>query len=177
MAENERHLKEIGKLKAAADRSTRWAEKSENRKIGFDPVKENDRSVSTRAYIGAKTKKMQARVRAYEKRVEREIEEKEGLLQDIEETVDLKIKPLKYHKDILVNVRDLSLRYGEEGEALFDCLRFQVRIHANADVGSISSHMTISFLPASLLYANCTKNTMLRTKINNVFIFLKTEEI
>ena len=127
MAENERHLKEIGKLKAAANRSTRWAEKSENRKIGFDPVKENDRSISTRAYIGAKTKKMQARVRTYEKRVEREIEEKEGLLQDIEETVDLKIKPLKYHKDILVNVRDLSLRYGEEGEALFENLRFQVR--------------------------------------------------
>ena len=70
---------------------------------------------------------MQARVRTYEKRVEREIEEKEGLLQDIEETVDLKIKPLKYHKDILVNVRDLSLRYGEEGEALFENLRFQVR--------------------------------------------------
>ena len=39
-AENERHIKEIGKLKAAVDRSSRWAAKSENRKIGFDPVKE-----------------------------------------------------------------------------------------------------------------------------------------
>ena len=35
-AENEKHLKEIGKLKNAADRSGRWADKSENSKIGYD---------------------------------------------------------------------------------------------------------------------------------------------
>ena len=108
-AENEKHLKEIGKLKAAADRTGRWADKSEGSKIGFDPIKETDRSISTRSYIGAKTKKMQARVKAYEKRVDREIEEKEGLLQDIENVVDLKVMPLEYHKNILVDVQKLSL--------------------------------------------------------------------
>ena len=72
LAENEKHLKEIGKLKSAADRSSRWADKSESSKIGFDPVKENDRSISTRSYIGAKTKKMQARVKSYETRIDRE---------------------------------------------------------------------------------------------------------
>nr|WP_027871000.1 ABC-F type ribosomal protection protein [[Eubacterium] cellulosolvens] len=126
-AENEKHLKEIGKLKAAADRSGRWAEKSENAKIGFDPVKEHDRSIATRAFIGAKTKKMQARVKAYETRMEREIEEKEDLLQDIERVVDLKIEPLKFHKDVLINANDLSLRYEGAGQALFDGLRFQVK--------------------------------------------------
>ena len=75
-AENEKHLKEIGKLKAAADRTGRWADKSEGSKIGYDPIKETDRSISSRSYIGGKTKKMQARVKAYEKRVDREIEEK-----------------------------------------------------------------------------------------------------
>ena len=68
-AENVRHLKEIGKLKAAADKSSRWADKNENSKIGFDPVKEHDRSIATRAFIGAKTKKMQARVKNYERRI------------------------------------------------------------------------------------------------------------
>ena len=126
-AENERHLSEIGKLRAAADRSSRWAQKSENRKIGFDPVKENDRSISTRSYIGAKTKKMQARVKSYEKRVDREIEEKEGLLRDIEKTVDLKLNPLRFHKEILVDARDLSLRYEGAGQPLFEGLRFQIR--------------------------------------------------
>lgn len=64
--ENEKHLKEIGKLEVAAERAGRWAEKSENTKIGFDPIKEHDRSIDTRGYIGAKTKKMQKRVKAYE---------------------------------------------------------------------------------------------------------------
>lgn len=61
--ENEKHLKEIGKLEVAAERAGRWAEKSENTKIGFDPIKEHDRSIDTRGYIGAKTKKMQKRVK------------------------------------------------------------------------------------------------------------------
>ena len=125
-AENEKHLKEIGKLKATADRSDRWAIKNENTKIGFDPIKENDRNISTRAYIGAKTKKMQARVKSFEKRIDREIEEKEGLLQDIEQVVDLRLNPLKFHKEILVNAYDMSLAY-EGCDPLFNDLRFQIK--------------------------------------------------
>lgn len=126
-AENEKHLKEIGKLKAAADRTGRWAEKNEGSKIGFDPIKENDRSISTRSYIGAKTKKMQARVKAYEKRVDRAIEEKEGLLQDIENVVDLKMLPLEYHKNILVDAQKLSLSY-KGSTPLFKELTFQIKL-------------------------------------------------
>ena len=125
--ENERHLKAISKLRAAAERSSRWAQKSENRKIGFDPFRENDRSISTRSYIGAKTKKMQARVKNYEKRVDREIDEKEGLLQDIETVVDLQLRPLRFHKEILVNAMDLSLRYEEDKNTMLENLRFQIR--------------------------------------------------
>lgn len=93
--ENEKHLKEIGKLKTAADRAARWADKNEGTKIGFDPVKEHDRSSSARAYIGAKTKKMQRRVKSFENRIGREIDEKEGLLKDLEEPVGLKIMPMQ----------------------------------------------------------------------------------
>ena len=110
-AENDKHLKEIGKLKAAADRAARWADKNEGTKIGFDPVKEHDRSISARAYIGAKTKKMQSRVKTFENRIGREIEEKEGLLKDLEEPVDLKIMPLKHHKQRLIECHDFSLKY------------------------------------------------------------------
>ncbi len=123
--ENEKHLKEIQKLKAATDRTGRWAEKSESRKIGFDPLKEPDRNASTRSYIGAKTKKAQARVKSFEKRMEREIEEKEGLLQDIEHVADLKLKPLLYHKEVLIEAKELSIRYNEEAP-LFENMRFQV---------------------------------------------------
>lgn len=126
-AENEKHIKEIGKLKAAADRSSRWAEKNENTKIGFDPVKEHDRSISSRSFIGAKTKKMQARVKSYEQRIDREIEEKEGLLQDIERVSDLKIEPLKYHKEVLVSAANLSLRYEGAEKELFSGLSFEIK--------------------------------------------------
>lgn len=104
--EHEKRVKEIGKLKAAADCSSRWAEKNENTKIGYDPAKEHDRSISTRSYIGAKTKKMQSRVKAYEERMDREIEKKEGLLKDIETVKDLKIMPLSHYKERLIECRD-----------------------------------------------------------------------
>ena len=74
-AENEKHLSEIEKLRAASERAARWAEKNESTKIGFDPVREHDRSKGARAFIGAKTKKMQARVKSYETRIAREIAE------------------------------------------------------------------------------------------------------
>ena len=126
-AENEKHLKEIGKLKVAADRSSRWADKNEGAKIGFDPVKEHDRSVATRSFIGAKTKKMQARVKSFEQRIGREIEEKEGLLKDVERVSELKIEPLRFHKEVLVSANNLSLRYDGAERELFSGLRFQVK--------------------------------------------------
>ena len=125
-AENEKHMKEIGKLRSSADRAGRWADKNENTKIGFDPIKEHDRSISTRAYIGAKTKKMQSRVKNFEKRIEREIEEKEGLLKDIENVDDLKLMPLAHHKKCIVECRDFSLRYANSNENTFDKITFQL---------------------------------------------------
>ncbi|MBQ4563700.1 MAG: ABC-F type ribosomal protection protein [Lachnospiraceae bacterium] len=124
IAENEKHLKEIQSLKRASARTLAWADQNERTKIGFDPIKEHDRSKDTRSYIGAKTKKMQSRVKQLEKRISREIEEKEGLLQDIETTVDLKLIQLSHHKNTLVRVRDYGLSYGNN--PVFDGLSFTV---------------------------------------------------
>ncbi|MCM1416383.1 MAG: ATP-binding cassette domain-containing protein [bacterium] len=127
VAENEKHQKEIGKLKHAARRTAEWADKSERAKIGYDPVKEHDRSLSTRSYIGAKTKKMQSRVTQMKQRIDREIEEKEGLLQDLEQPVDLKLMPLTHHKERLVDIRNYSLRYAGADRPLFSDLTFDIR--------------------------------------------------
>ena len=40
LAENEKHRKEIGRLKQAAERTRDWADKNESSKIGFDPIKD-----------------------------------------------------------------------------------------------------------------------------------------
>lgn len=126
-AENEKHRKEIKKLRQAAERTAEWADKNERTKIGFDPIKEHDRCISTRAFIGAKTKKMQSRVKNIEKRIDTEIEEKEGLLKDIERTADLKLIPLEHHKNILINVRDYSFTYSGADSSVFSGLTFDVR--------------------------------------------------
>ena len=124
-AENEKHLKEISKLKASADRAARWAEKNENTKIGFDPIKEHDRFLDTRAHIGAKTKKMQSKVKAYQGRMQREIEEKEGLLEDVEQEWKLKLEVLEHPKKRLIAASEYTLSYGEN-PSVFDPVTFEV---------------------------------------------------
>lgn len=126
MAENEKHRKEIVNLKRAAEQSRRWADKNESTKIGFNPVKEPDRCISTRAYIGAKTKKMQSRVTQFERRIDREIEEKEGLLQDIENPAVLKLNPLRYYKERLISCKDLTVRYGQDTEPVLRDFSFEL---------------------------------------------------
>lgn len=116
LAQNEKLGQEIRKLHQATRQTDDWAKKNEQTKIGFDPVKEHDRCLGTRAYIGAKTKKLQSRVKQMEQRIERDIEKKEGLLKDIEHMVDLKIMPLRYHKERLLSTRDYSLSYPIEQE-------------------------------------------------------------
>lgn len=126
-AENEKHLAEIQKLKKAAKRASDWADKNENTKIGFDPVKEHDRGKGMRPYIGAKTKKMQSRVTQMAKRIDREIAEKEGLLKDLEKPVDLKLTPLSHHKDTLVDIRDYSVQYEGAAHPLFTGLTCSIQ--------------------------------------------------
>ena len=125
-AENEKHAKEIGKLKQSAAQKAQWADRNEQTKIGFDPVKEHDRSIDTRAYIGAKTKKAQSRASQMQKRIEREIEEKEGLLADLEEPVDLKLMPLRHHKERLIHIRELSAAYEGAIRPVFSDLTFDL---------------------------------------------------
>ena len=127
LAENEKHRKEIRKLRQAARRTADWADRSERTKIGFDPVKEHDRCISTRSFIGAKTKKMQSRVRQMERRIDREIEQKEGLLEDIEKTDDLRLTRLTHHKDTLVRVKDHFLGYRDSGGFVVNGVSFEIK--------------------------------------------------
>ena len=127
LSENEKHVREIKTLRQAARRTAEWADKNERTKIGYDPVKEHDRGNGTRPYIGAKTKKMQSRVTQMKQRIDREIEEKEGLLQDLEKPVDLKLTPLSHHKNRLVNIRDYSLQYADAARPVFTDVTFDIQ--------------------------------------------------
>lgn len=141
--ENEKHLREIASLKKAAARSSRWAEKSEGSKIGFDPVKDPGHGAK-RAYIGGKTKKLEKRAKQFERRMEQEIKAKEGLLADIEEPVSLKLAGLPapgkgdgqsagqrglkaYHKERLVYGQDLFLVYSGSRKGVLENFSFELR--------------------------------------------------
>ncbi|MCI9430775.1 MAG: ABC-F family ATP-binding cassette domain-containing protein [Lachnospiraceae bacterium] len=122
--ENDKHKKEIRHLKVASRRARQWADKNEDRKIGIDPIKDHDRGCGARPYIGGKTKKMQSRIKQMENRIEREIEEKEGLLKDIEEPVELKLSPLCHKKEVLISLSDYGLGYEKAEKRLFQHLNF-----------------------------------------------------
>ncbi|MDO4307416.1 MAG: ATP-binding cassette domain-containing protein [Eubacteriales bacterium] len=125
--ENEKHKKEIVKLKKASERTKQWADKNEGTKIGFDPVKEHDRCIATRSFIGAKTKKMQSRVKQMEYRIDREIEEKEGLLKDIETPAELKLSPLEHYKNVLISAKEYGLKYQDAETPVFENLNLEVQ--------------------------------------------------
>lgn len=151
--ENEKHRKEIVKLKTAARQTRQWADKNERTKIGFDPVKEPERCIATRAYIGAKTKKMQSRARQTERRLEREMEEKEGLLLDIEEPQSLRIMPLEHHKKTLIAASQYGLKYKGAEKEVFHGLSFEVnqgeRVFINGPNGCGKSSLIKAILRAA----------------------------
>ena len=125
--ENEKHLKEISHMKAAADKVSRWADKSEHSKIGHDPIKERDHNVvAARSYVGGKTKKAEARAKAFEQRMERSVAQKEGLLNDVEREFDLKITTLSHYKKVLVRAADLSVSYKGSDTRVIDNLNFEI---------------------------------------------------
>lgn len=178
MAENEKHRKEIQKLKVSAARISQWADKSEGTKIGYDPVKEHDRSIATRAYIGAKTKKMQNRVKQIDKRIHHEIEEKEGLLQDLETPVDLKLIQLSHYKNTLVNVKEYGLRYADGTVPVFEGLTFGVEKGDRVALSGKNGCGKTSLIKMILQKAGYNQNGMqlLKTKTSGLKTEMNTSE-
>lgn len=70
---------------------------------------------------------MQSRVTQMKRRIDREIEEKEGLLQDLEKTIDLRLAPLSHHKERLVQIRDYGLQYADAKSPVFSGITFEIQ--------------------------------------------------
>lgn len=117
LEENERLKKDIKRLKESARVKEEWADNIESRKIGKKAYEEVKKKGATtkgrRAYIGEKTKRMEKRRKNLENREERAIKEKSGLLKNLETTEDLKLFPLRHHKDIPVSLSDVCIYYDQ----------------------------------------------------------------
>lgn len=102
-AQNKRLQKDIERLRKSAKRTSSWSDKIEESKFGGGPV--------DRGFIGHKSAKMMKRSKAIEARQQQAIEQKSGLLKNIETAENLKIVPLSYHTDKLAEFSDVQIFY------------------------------------------------------------------
>ena len=122
-AENEKLKKEISRLKETAREKSRWSDTAERRKTGINSI-QVDNVKGWRPLQGAKAKKQMSRAKAIEKRQQAAIEEKEQLLKNVEYQAALRLAQLPYPGPRLVEVRELSIDYGDG--PLFRPLRFEL---------------------------------------------------
>jgi lincosamide and streptogramin A transport system ATP-binding/permease protein len=111
LTENERLKKDIKRLTSAAKRTSDWSDKVEKTKFasGNSGSKPPDRG-----FIGHKAAKMMQRSKAIEGRQQSAIEEKSKLLKNIESSEKLKISQLDFHTSRLVELENISIKYGEK---------------------------------------------------------------
>ena len=117
LAENERLKRDIRRLRDAAREKAQWSDRIERGKIGehtFD-----------RGYVGHQSARMMQRSKAIEKRREAALEEKEGLLKNLEELEALKLVQPPFYTDRLAELRALTVDYG--GGELFAPISFTLR--------------------------------------------------
>lgn len=123
IGENERLKKDIRRLKEASRQAGGWADKAESVKIGRKGVKgQKDRP--NRDYIGEKSRRMQQRRKNLEQRQEKDLQEKEKLLKNVEYAEELKLMPLVHHQSRLITARDLSAGY--DGKNVFSHISFEL---------------------------------------------------
>lgn len=92
--------KEIRALMEARRKAVNWARKAEGEKYGGGSV--------DRGYLGHKAAKMMKRAKAHERRVERDLREKEALLRQKEERAALRASPLAFRGKRLLQCAGFS---------------------------------------------------------------------
>jgi lincosamide and streptogramin A transport system ATP-binding/permease protein len=114
LAENEKLQKDIKRLEAAARQSSKWADKVESTKMGKGAAKARKKGhagMGSMAYNAEKSRRMQQRRKNLERRQQSALEEKSGLLKNVEEAENLKIHPLKYHSSGLIYLDNVTVTY------------------------------------------------------------------
>ena len=121
-AENARLMGEISHLETAIREKGAGADAIESQKLGG----KNSRYVKAGSMpiMAAKSKKLQSQRKSFEKRQQRAVEEKEGLLKNIEYNEELKLGQLSYFSNRLLECREVSVDYG--GGAVFAPVSFTV---------------------------------------------------
>ncbi len=119
--QNEKLRKEISRLEIASSNTANWADKIEKTKYGTN----NSGLRVDRGYIGHQSAKMMKKSKVIEKRIEKNIEEKAKLLNNIDRNDVLTIKPLINRKNTLVIADKFQIKYGDK--EIFAPISFEVK--------------------------------------------------
>ena len=123
IAANEQIKKDISRLKVSEEKAKQWSDNAESKKIGFDP-RVTEKSIGRRPSQAAKAAKMMSHAKNIERRFDRKIEDKKGLLQNSERIDSLLIEGAAHHAQRLVDMKDVTLFY--EDSQVFEPISFEI---------------------------------------------------
>ena len=124
---NKKLKSEINELNRSRQKIQTFSKKSENKKNARAHLKTELNSNLDKGFLGHKAAKIMKRSKNVERRMEKDIEAKQGLLTNIEEANDLRMNfSPNYHEQVL-KVQNLNIRIGEK--QLFKDLSFKVNKH------------------------------------------------
>ena len=119
-ARNERLQGEIQRLEQAARRTQGWSDRVERSKYHSD----NSGGKVDRGYVGHKSAKLMKRSKSIAARQEAALEEKRGLLRDVERWDSLKLSPKTYPGGRLLELREAAVSF--DGRAVCAPCSFQI---------------------------------------------------
>ncbi len=120
ITQNQKLIKDISRLEIASKNTENWSNKIEKSKY---KTIDSESSID-RGYVGHQSAKMMKKSKVIEKRIEKEIDEKSSLLNNIDRNENLKMIPLENRKSPLIVVKDLQIKYNHQ--KIFSKTSFEV---------------------------------------------------
>lgn len=120
LTQNQKLKKEITRLEIASRNTANWSDKIEKSKYNTT----NSGSSIDRGYIGHQSAKMMKKSKVMEKRIEKSIDEKSRLLNNIDRNDTLKITPIEVNKKPLIMVNDFQIKY--DNKEIFNKVSFEL---------------------------------------------------
>ena len=118
--QNQKLKSDIQRLEIASKKTSNWSDKIEKTKKGTL----NSGSKIDTGYVGHKSAKMMKKSKVMEKRINKAIEEKSNLLNNVERNDSLEIRHLISKKKLLILANDLQIKYNDK--PIFDKISFEV---------------------------------------------------
>ena len=121
LMQNEKLKKDINRLELAAKNTANWSNQIEKSKYNTT----NSGSKVDRGYVGHQSAKMMKKSKVIEKRIEKELEQKSSLLNNIDRNDSLKIIPLESRKNPLLIADNLQIIYNDK--TIFNKVSFEIK--------------------------------------------------